>query len=80
MEKFRNHNSQWLSMVDSQESVDDIQTYGPMEDDESDLNAYLTSDYLDQLYHSGADSNDDADSNKNRSGSAMSNYSRPVSR
>uniref|UniRef100_A0A2M4A7L9 Putative kinesin associated protein kap n=1 Tax=Anopheles triannulatus TaxID=58253 RepID=A0A2M4A7L9_9DIPT len=80
VEKFRNHNSQWLSMVDSQESVDDIQTYGPMEDDESDLNAYLTSDYLDQLYHSGADSNDDADSNKNRSGSAMSNYSRPVSR
>ncbi|XP_058064273.1 kinesin-associated protein 3 isoform X1 [Anopheles bellator] len=80
VEKFRNHNSQWLSMVDSQESVDDIQTNGPLEDEQSDLNAYLTSDYLDQLYNSGGDSNDDAESNKNRSGSAMSNYSRPVSR
>ncbi|KFB52104.1 AGAP000187-PA-like protein [Anopheles sinensis] len=80
LEKFRNHNSQWLSMVDSQEDVDDIKTYGPIEEEEGDLPAYLTSEYLDQLYLSGGDSNDDADCNKMRSGSAMSNYSRPVSR
>uniref|UniRef100_A0A182SGR9 Kinesin associated protein kap n=1 Tax=Anopheles maculatus TaxID=74869 RepID=A0A182SGR9_9DIPT len=80
LEKFRNHNSQWLSMVDSQEAADDVQTYGPMEDDEADLPTYLTSEYLDQLYLLGGDTNDDNDCNKHRSGSSMSNYSRPVSR
>uniref|UniRef100_A0A182W502 Kinesin-associated protein 3 n=1 Tax=Anopheles minimus TaxID=112268 RepID=A0A182W502_9DIPT len=80
LEKFRNHNSQWLSMVDSQEAADDIQTYGPIEDDEADLPTYLTSEYLDQLYLLGGDTNDDNDCNKHRSGSSMSNYSRPVSR
>uniref|UniRef100_A0A182QJ16 Kinesin associated protein kap n=1 Tax=Anopheles farauti TaxID=69004 RepID=A0A182QJ16_9DIPT len=82
LEKFRNHNSQWLSMVDSQETADDIQTYGPIEDDEADLPTYLTSEYLDQLYLLGGDGGapDDPDCNKHRSGSSMSNYSRPVSR
>uniref|UniRef100_A0A182N1L0 Kinesin associated protein kap n=1 Tax=Anopheles dirus TaxID=7168 RepID=A0A182N1L0_9DIPT len=81
LEKFRNHNSQWLSMVDSQEAADDIQTYGPIEDDEADLPTYLTSEYLDQLYLLGGDGGaDDAECNKHRSGSSMSNYSRPVSR
>ncbi|XP_053694535.1 kinesin-associated protein 3 isoform X2 [Sabethes cyaneus] len=80
LEKFRNHNSQWLSMVETQEEIDDIQDYGPMDDDDGDLPAYLTSDYLDQcmLYQSG-ESNDDGEAN-NRSTSAMSNYSRPTSR
>nr|XP_040224868.1 kinesin-associated protein 3 [Anopheles coluzzii] len=80
LEKFRNHNSQWLSMVDSQENADDIQTYGPIEDDEADLPTYLTSEYLDQLYLLGGDGADENDCNKHRSGSSMSNYSRPVSR
>ncbi|XP_052901215.1 kinesin-associated protein 3 [Anopheles moucheti] len=80
LEKFRNHNSQWLSMVDSQETADDIQTYGPIEDDEADLPTYLTSEYLDQLYLLGGETNDENDCNKHRSGSSMSNYSRPVSR
>uniref|UniRef100_A0A182P2A7 Kinesin associated protein kap n=1 Tax=Anopheles epiroticus TaxID=199890 RepID=A0A182P2A7_9DIPT len=80
LEKFRNHNSQWLSMVDSQENADDIQTYGPVEDDEADLPTYLTSEYLDQLYLLGGDGADETDCNKHRSGSSMSNYSRPVSR
>ncbi|XP_058816467.1 kinesin-associated protein 3 [Topomyia yanbarensis] len=80
LEKFRNHNSQWLSMVETQEETDDIQDYGPMDDDDGDLPGYLTADYLDQcmLYQSG-ESNDDGEVN-NRSTSAMSNYSRPVSR
>ncbi|XP_055523469.1 kinesin-associated protein 3 [Wyeomyia smithii] len=80
LEKFRNHNSQWLSMVETQEEIDDIQDYGPMDDDDGDIPAYLTSDYLDQcmLYQSG-ESNDDGEAN-NRSTSAMSNYSRPTSR
>ncbi|EAT46662.1 AAEL002152-PA [Aedes aegypti] len=80
LEKFRNHNSQWLSMVETQEETDDIQDYGPMDDDDGDLPAYLTADYLDQcmLYQSG-ESNDDGEGN-NRSTSAMSNYSRPMSR
>ncbi|XP_055614070.1 kinesin-associated protein 3 [Uranotaenia lowii] len=81
LEKFRNHNSQWLSMVETQEETDDIQDYGPIDDDDGDLPAYLASDYLDQcmLYQSG-ESNDDGESNNNRSTSAMSNYSRPMSR
>lgn len=81
LEKFRNHNSQWLSMVETQEETDDIQDYGPMDDDDGDLPAYLTADYLDQcmLYQSGESNGDDGDS-QNRSTSAMSNYSRPMSR
>uniref|UniRef100_A0A8D8DR01 Kinesin-associated protein 3 n=1 Tax=Culex pipiens TaxID=7175 RepID=A0A8D8DR01_CULPI len=92
LEKFRNHNSQWLSMVETQEETDDIQDYGPMDDDDGDLPAYLTSDYLDQcmLYQSSGgesvngggtrDGDGDGGESQNRSTSAMSNYSRPMSR
>ncbi|XP_053677895.1 kinesin-associated protein 3 [Anopheles nili] len=84
LEKFRNHNSQWLSMVDSQENADETLAYGgSIEDpDEADLPTYLTSEYLDQLYLLNADTtNDDSnDYSKLRSSSSLSNYSRPVSR
>lgn len=73
LEKFRNHNSQWLTMVETQEA-DDIQDYGTVED-EDDLPAYLTSDYLNQIYQSG-ESNDDSGERSPSNGS----FSRPVSR
>lgn len=73
LEKFRNHNSQWLTMVESHE-VDDLQDYGTVED-EDDLPAYLTSDYLNQIYQSG-ESNDDSGDRSPSNGS----FSRPVSR
>lgn len=63
-------------MVESQQEQDDNPYYGPMGDDDEDaddLPAYLTNDYLDQcmLYQS-----EDPD----RLTSALSNYSRPISR
>lgn len=73
LEKFRNHNSQWLSMVETQEA-DDLQDYGTVEE-EDDLPAYLTSDYLNQIYQSG-ESNDDSGERSPSNGS----FSRPVSR
>lgn len=61
-------------MVESQQGQDDDAIQN---DDESDLPAYLASDYLDQcdLYNSGEDNE-----SNNRSSPALSNYSRPVSR
>ncbi|XP_055911716.1 kinesin-associated protein 3 isoform X1 [Eupeodes corollae] len=79
LEKFRNHNSQWLSMVEQQQDHEDNQDYVNNEDDEGELPPYLTSDYLDRcdLYQS-VDDNDS--NNENNPGSpAMSTYSRPVS-
>lgn len=60
-------------MVESQQELDDNPYYGPLGDDDADLPAYLTSEYLDQcmMYQS-----EDAD----RLPSALSNYSRPISR
>lgn len=74
LEKFRNHNSQWLTMVETQE-VDDLQDYGTVEED-SDLPVYLTSDYLNQIYHSGESNEDSGDARTTSNGS----FSRPVSR
>lgn len=73
LEKFRNHNSQWLTMVETHE-VDDIHEYGTIEDEESDLPAYLTSDYLTQIYQS---SNEDSADGRTPSNSS---FSRPMSR
>lgn len=72
LEKFRNHNSQWLTMVETQDT-DEMQDYGTVEED--DLPAYLTSDYLNQIYQSG-ESNDDSGERSPSNGS----LSRPVSR
>lgn len=78
LEKFRNHNAQWLSMVESQQEQDDSQYYGQIEDD--DLPPYLTSDYLDQcMLYQSPDSNDNSEHNY-RVASGLSNHSRPVSR
>lgn len=60
-------------MVETAEEADDLQDFGPIEDEE-DLPVYLTSDYLNQIYQSG-ESNDDSD---NRTPS--NNSSRPISR
>ena len=68
-------------MVETQEDNEDTQDFGALEEDDADLPAYLTSDYLDQclLYQAASDSNEELEP-KNRSASAMSNYSRPLSR
>lgn len=73
LEKFRNHNSQWLTMVETHEA-DDIQDYGTVEDEDADLPAYLTSDYLTQIYQS---SNEDSGDGRTPSNSS---FSRPMSR
>ncbi|KAL7036101.1 hypothetical protein ACKWTF_008691 [Chironomus riparius] len=73
LEKFRNHNSQWLTMVETHES-DDIQDYGAVDDEDTDLPVYLTSDYLTQIYQS---SNEDSVDGRTPSNSS---FSRPISR
>lgn len=83
LEKFRNHNAQWLSMVESHQEVDDSTYYGQMEDEDDELPQYLTSDYFDQLYQQQQNHHSDDGTSENgmRNNSAMSNYnSRPVSR
>jgi Kinesin-associated protein (KAP) len=74
LEKFRNHNSQWLTMVETQEA-DDVIDYGTVEEDES-LPVFLTSDYLTQIYQSG-ESNEDSGDGRTPSNSS---FSRPMSR
>lgn len=73
LEKFRNHNSQWLTMVETQEA-DDIQDFGTVEEEE-DLPVYLTTDYL-NIYQSGDSINDES---RDHSPSNTS-FSRPTSR
>uniref|UniRef100_A0A6B2EDZ3 Putative kinesin associated protein kap n=1 Tax=Phlebotomus kandelakii TaxID=1109342 RepID=A0A6B2EDZ3_9DIPT len=77
LEKFRNHNAQWLTMVETQQDHEDSQDFGNVDD--VDLQSFIPSEYLDQcrLYQSG-ESNDDSESNY-RATSALSNYSRPLS-
>ncbi|XP_030378997.1 kinesin-associated protein 3 [Scaptodrosophila lebanonensis] len=90
LEKFRNHNSQWLCMVESQQDHDNEQDYVDNEEDDNDLDTYLRSEYLDNcdLYNSahandggGSSGGGDNDSNNsnNPASPAMSTYSRPVS-
>ncbi|XP_026469279.1 kinesin-associated protein 3-like [Ctenocephalides felis] len=83
LEKFREHNSQWLNMVESH--AVDSHDFDPS--DELDLPAYLTTDFMsNDIPHgpgSGSDSraslnNDDCDAF--RAISALDNYSRPGSR
>lgn len=89
LEKFRNHNSQWLCMVESQQHEDNTEDYQDEEDEEHDLDNYLRSEYLDNcdLYNSNSNTNkenedqDESNSNSNNPASpANSSYSRPVSR
>ncbi|ALC48680.1 Kap3 [Drosophila busckii] len=83
LEKFRNHNSQWLCMVESQQDHDNEQDYVDNNDDDNDLDTYLRSEYLDncELYNSSNINNEpDNDSNSNNSNNPASPaYSRPVS-
>ncbi|XP_055711983.1 kinesin-associated protein 3 [Phlebotomus papatasi] len=77
LEKFRNHNAQWLTMVETQQDHEDSQDFGNVDD--VDLQSFIPSEYLDQcrLYQSG-ESNDDSESNY-RATSVNSNGSRPLS-
>uniref|UniRef100_A0A7G3APG4 Putative kinesin associated protein kap n=1 Tax=Lutzomyia longipalpis TaxID=7200 RepID=A0A7G3APG4_LUTLO len=77
LEKFRNHNAQWLTMVETQQENEDSQEFGNVDD--VDLQSFIPSEYLDQcrLYQSG-ESNDDSENNY-RTTSALSNNSRPLS-
>ncbi|XP_059618784.1 kinesin-associated protein 3 isoform X2 [Phlebotomus argentipes] len=77
LEKFRNHNAQWLTMVETQQDHEESQDFGNVDD--VDLQSFIPSEYLEQcrLYQSG-ESNDDSESNY-RAASALSNYSRPLS-
>jgi hypothetical protein len=72
LEKFRNHNSQWLTMVETQEA-DDLQDFGTVDDDE-DLPVYLTTDYL-NIYQSGDSIDDSGDHSPSNT-----SFSRPTSR
>ncbi|XP_023169763.2 kinesin-associated protein 3 isoform X2 [Drosophila hydei] len=80
LEKFRNHNSQWLCMVESQQERDSEQDY--TDNNDNDVNTFIRSEYLDNcdLYNIN---DHDIDSNSNNSNplesSVNSTYSRPVS-
>ena len=95
LEKFRNHNSQWLCMVESQQHEDNNDSFNDQEVEQNDLDNYLRGEYLDNcayvddLYNSNSNSNnsnnkesEDNDSNNsnNPASPANSTYSRPISR
>lgn len=51
LEKFRNHNTPWLNMIEAnQEDLDDSMFFGQVDDYESDIPPYLVSNYLGQFY------------------------------
>ncbi|XP_026848654.1 kinesin-associated protein 3 isoform X2 [Drosophila persimilis] len=88
LEKFRNHNSQWLCMVESQQDQDNEQDYADQEDEcDNDLDTYLRSEYLDNcdLYNNDLNGDNESNnsnsnnSNNNPASPAMSTYSRPLS-
>ncbi|KAL9878918.1 kinesin associated protein 3 isoform 2-T2 [Glossina fuscipes fuscipes] len=85
LEKFRNHNSQWLCMVESQQHEDNNEDYNEQEEEEHDLNTYLRGEYLDNcdLYNSNQTNkeNEDNDSNNSNNPASPSNstYGRPAS-
>lgn len=88
LEKFRNHNAQWLQMVEAHQEENDSSLYGQMNgddgEDDNDLPAFLPADYFFQAQQK--QQSDDAmtvgsSSDQMRNSSAMSSYtSRPVSR
>lgn len=88
LEKFRNHNAQWLEMVEAHREENDSSLYGQMNgddgDDDNDLPAFLPADYFFQSQQQ--QQSDDAltvgsSSDQMRNSSAMSSYtSRPISR
>ncbi|XP_020716835.1 kinesin-associated protein 3 isoform X2 [Ceratitis capitata] len=83
LEKFRNHNSQWLCMVESQQDQDNEQDYADNDENENELDTYLRNDYLDNcdLYNSANTNKESEDNESNNPASpALSTYSRPVSR
>ncbi|TDG39108.1 hypothetical protein AWZ03_014470 [Drosophila navojoa] len=85
LEKFRNHNSQWLCMVESQQERDNEQDYTENNDNDNDLNTFMRSEYLQNcdLYNSSNINDYDIDSNSNNSNHLEcplnSIFSRPVS-
>lgn len=69
LEKFRNHNSQWLSMVET-ESSDFFNDVG--EEEDADLPVYLPSDYL--IYQSGEITTPSNESSSRPMSKEMENY------
>lgn len=89
LEKFRNHNAQWLEMVEAHREENDSSFYGQLDGDDADDNdlpAYLPADYFFQSQQQQQQQSDDAltndsSSDQMRNSSAMSSSaSRPVSR
>lgn len=87
LEKFRNHNAQWLEMVEAHQEENDSSFYGQLNgddvDDDNDLPAYLPADYFFQAQQHQSDDAQTVGSSSDqmRNSSAMSSYtSRPVSR
>lgn len=84
LEKFRNHNSQWLEMVEAHQEENDSSFYGQMNgddgDDDNGLPAFLPADYFfqSQLLQSDDALTMGSSSDQMRNSSAMSG--RPVSR
>ncbi|XP_062138534.1 kinesin-associated protein 3 [Drosophila sulfurigaster albostrigata] len=82
LEKFRNHNSQWLCMVESQQDRETEQDFLENNDDDNDLDTYLRSEYLNNcdLYNSSNINERDNDTNSTNSNNPGSpSYSRPIS-
>jgi Kinesin-associated protein (KAP) len=78
LEKFRNHNSQWLDMVESQQTnEEETPDFGPLDDEDEDgVPPYYMNQYSMDMIN---DSNDELESNA-RTNSGLSNHSRPISR
>lgn len=76
LEKFRNHNAQWLSMVETQQDNGDLGfgRNGAADEDNDLLPAYLTSDFLDHtvLYQNGDFNGEEDVDEERRTGSAAS--------
>lgn len=73
LEKFRNHNSQWLNMIEANhEDLDDSIFFGQMDEDEGGIPPYLASDYLGQFYQQSHYQKSDDGSDHARNGSSYS--------
>lgn len=68
LEKFRNHNTQWLNMIEaSQQDLDDSMFFSQVDDDDSDIPRYLVSEYLGQYYQQNHYQKSDDGSTRNGS-------------
>lgn len=67
MEKFRNHNLQWLNMVETQQDYDDNSYSSPIEYADHNISPYLTTaSNLDQFLQNAKDESEGSDTNSSR--------------